>query len=231
MRSQSLFIAHHQVHPATGAVMPSSRTSRATLRVDGALRRLPSRPTAVPHPRQLAALGAVLCLYRGGGALEGWSQAVDAACARTLDSDGLQETLLFFDGEGRCCWRLQLLPDTDFWAWEQVVAGLPDRLASDPALGLGERLWRRVARRLGGPDWRASVLRLHALPGGPNCAGMLLAASLPSLSACGEEVAARIVRREGVAGNARSAHARGRGAGADMTPCESSKLFGARLCL
>lgn len=229
MRSQPLFIAHQPVHSATGPVMPSSRASRAILRVDGALRPMPGR-WAMPHPRQLAELGAVLCFHRGGE-LEGWSQAVAAACARALDSDGLHETLQFFDGEGRCCWRLQLLPDTDFWAWEQVVAGLPDRLASDPALGLGERLWRRVARCLGGPDWRASVLRLHALPGGPDCAGMLLAASLPSLSACGEEVAARIVRREGVAGNARFALARGRGAGADMTPCESSKLFGARLCL
>lgn len=163
---------------------------------------MPPIPVSVlPHPQQLAALGAVLCLYRAqaGGELDGWAQAAKVRCESVLDSDGLCESIQFFDREGRCCWRLYLLPDTDFLAWELLAAGLPERCGTEPELGIAERLWRRLARRLGGPAWRASVLRFHALPGGPRSSGTpLLAASLPRLSACGMEVAGRIARREGI---------------------------------
>ena len=155
----------------------------------------------LPHPHELAALGAVLCLYRiqAGSELDGWSQAVRVSSDSALDSDGLCESLQFIDRDGLCCWRLYLLPDTDFLAWEHLLAGLPVQCLAEPGLGLRERLWRRVARHLGGPVWRANVLRFHAPPAGPGFAGQsLLAASLPRLSACGAEVGRRIVRREGV---------------------------------
>lgn len=155
----------------------------------------------LPHPHEFAALGAALCLYRthAGSELDGWSQAVRVSSSSTLDSDGLCESLQFFDRDGVCCWRLYLLPDTDFLAWERLLAGLPVQHPPEHAPSIRERLWRRVARRLGGPAWRANVLRFHAPPAGPGFAGQsLLAASLPRLSACGAQVARRIVRREGV---------------------------------
>ena len=156
---------------------------------------------ALPHPQQLAALGAVLCLYRpqAGGELAGWSQALRAVSDSALDSDGLCESVQFFDHEGRCCWRLYLLPDTDFLAWEDLAACLPQARAAESGLTIAERLWRRVANRLVSPGWQANVLRFHALAAGPGFAGMsLLAASLPRLSACGADSARRIARGTGI---------------------------------
>ena len=155
----------------------------------------------LPDPRRLAALGTVLCLYRvqSGSELAGWSQAARAVCHSWVDSDGLSESVLFYDHDGACCWRLCLLPDTDFLAWEQLVADLPRSGKPEPGSELAERLWRQVARRLRGPAWRANVVRLHALTAGPGFTGhSLLAASLPRLSACGAEVARRVVRDEGI---------------------------------
>ena len=156
---------------------------------------------ALPHPQQLAALGAVLCMYRaqGGGELAGWSQAVRATSDSALDSEGLRESRRFFDRDGRCCWQLFLLPDTDFLAWEQTSALLSDARAAVAAPGIAERLWQRLANRLGHAGWQANVLRFHALAAGPGFAGMsLLAASLPRLSNCGADVARRIVRNAGI---------------------------------
>ena len=155
----------------------------------------------LPHPQQLAALGAVLCLYRtqASGELAGWSQAVVASSDSALDSDGLRESVQFHDRDGRCCWQLFLLPDTDFLAWEQMTARLPDARGPEKEAGLAERLWRRVANRLGGESWQANVLRFHALAAGPGFAGMsLLAASLPRLSACGAGAARCIARGAGI---------------------------------
>ena len=58
----------------------------------------------------------MLCLYRiqAGSELHGWSQAARVGSDSALDSDGLCESLQFFDRDGLCCWRLYLLPDTDF---------------------------------------------------------------------------------------------------------------------
>lgn len=183
----------------------------------------------LPPPQRLAALGAILCLYRSdaGSELEGWSQAVRIGCERALDSDGLRESLQFFDREGRCCWRLHLLPDTDFLAWEQLAAGVPEG-SPMPELGLGERLWRRLARRLGGPGWRASVLRLHALPATPGAAAPLLAASLPVVSPCGMEIAGRIVRREGITGAAMFEACRARDAAVRPPRPDGVRQFDAR---
>ncbi|WP_243708029.1 Hemin transport protein [Luteimonas arsenica] len=159
---------------------------------------------ALPLPSELSALGAVLCLYRAqqGGELAGWSQAVHACACSGLDSDGLREQILFFDREGRCCWRVCLLPDSDFLAWEEMAARLPAATSAPRPGGIGERLWRGLAGRLQGERWQGSILRLHALagdaPSGQAGQGGALAASLASLSPLGAATARRIAREEAV---------------------------------
>lgn len=160
---------------------------------------------ALPQPRQLAALGAVLCLYRvqQGAALAGWMRAVRAESSAGLDSDGLRESLWFHDSDGRNCWRLYLLPDSDFLAWQQLSQTLPMRVEQDSGSGLCQRLWRRVADHLRGDSWCACVLRLHALhvmAGVGTASQPLLAASLVPLSELGTAAVGRIARAEGVDG-------------------------------
>lgn len=159
---------------------------------------------ALPTPRQLAALGAVLCLHRAqsGGALGGWAQAVRAEVAHGVDSDGVHGEIRFVDRDGRCCWRLFLLPDGDFLAWDRLCATLPRCDAGGDA-PVAERLWRRLATRLRG-GWSADVLRLHALPLAPGFsqAPMLLAASLGVLSHTGVAFAHRLLAAEGVPADA-----------------------------
>jgi hypothetical protein len=156
---------------------------------------------ALPEPRQLAALGAVLCLSRArfGHPLAGWSPAVRAEVACDCDSDGLRESISFFDRDGHCCWRLYLLPDSDFLAWEELSSRLPLRPERDHA-GIAERLLSRLANRLNGGHWRANALRLHALSS--FASGTALAASVPTLSELGLAVARRIARDEGVTDDA-----------------------------
>lgn len=156
------------------------------------------RADALPRPQQLAALGAVLCLYRAehGGELGGWSQAVRAEARAGLDSDGLREVLQFFDASGRGCWRLYLLPDSDFLAWDRLLADLPRETGMESLGGVGERLWRRLAGRLRGEHWQAAAIRLHALTG--ERGQTLLAASLAQLSPLGAATARDIARLEGI---------------------------------
>ncbi|MEL1263558.1 Hemin transport protein [Pseudoxanthomonas putridarboris] len=155
----------------------------------------------LPTSRQLAGLGTVLCLYRTqhGSELAGWHQAVRVEACTGVDSDGLNESLLFFDAEDRCCWRLFLLPDSDFVAWDRLLGSLPAR--SESACGsLGERLWRRLAGRLLSGQWRACALRLHAVPQEHNVQARVspsLAASLATVSPLGVATARRIALAEG----------------------------------
>lgn len=152
---------------------------------------------AWPAPSQLAALGTVLCLYRADGSeLAGWQQAVAAHACQGVDSEGVRESVCFTDARGRCCWRLYLLPDSDFLAWDRLAARLPARAQGDDDGSVGERLWRRLAGHLGGQRWRMCALRLHAVEG-----GQALAASLAPLSALGEATARRIARLEGAEGS------------------------------
>jgi hypothetical protein len=159
-------------------------------------------PRRLPQPSALAALGAVLCLYRtpSGSELAGWSQAVRTEACSEIDSDGLRESLDFYDADGRCCWQLYLLPDSDFLAWERLTASLP--LACAPASGgIAERLWRRLAQGMRAAPWQASVLRLRLPPIEPGHAVAqkgALAASLATVSELGAAVAARIARSSGV---------------------------------
>lgn len=155
-------------------------------------------PARLPRPQQLAALGAVLCLYRAeqGGELAGWELASGVQVRAGLDSDGLRESLQFVDAGGRCCWRLFLLPDSDFLAWDRLLSRWPQEAGMGAPAGVGERLWRRLAGRLRGEQWRAAVLRLHELPGGEG--RPVLAASLARLSSLGAATARAIARGEGV---------------------------------
>ncbi|HYG07393.1 MAG TPA: Hemin transport protein [Stenotrophomonas sp.] len=150
----------------------------------------------MPHPGQLAALGVVLCLYRPelGPELEGWRRARKLSACQHVDSDGLHERLAFADAQGQCCWQLCLLPDSDFLAWDRLLAGVP-AAPQACAAGIAERLWRRLACRLRGESWQGKVVRLRAA--GP--LGMTLAAQVATPSPLGLQVARRWHRGEGIA--------------------------------
>lgn len=156
---------------------------------------------ALPSVPSLAALGPVLCLYRGrDGELAGWAQALRATAWCGIDSDGPNEALLFFDGRGECCWRLHLLPDSDFLMWERLCASLPIQIAAATPAGLAERLWQHVRACLRGHRWSASVLRLHALEVAVDVSArptIALAASLVVPSGTGLAAARRIARAAG----------------------------------
>jgi hypothetical protein len=113
----------------------------------------------LPRPAQLAALGTVLCLYRAqlGAELMGWNHALRVGAQLGVDSDGLLESLCFYDRQERCCWRLYLLPDSDFVAWDALLSALPaiqggsgdsGELAASVASvsPLGASIARRIAR-------------------------------------------------------------------------------------
>ena len=145
---------------------------------------------------QLATLGTVLCLYHADGNELGLAAGRTRARLPGRGRRGLRESLCFLDGRGRCVWRLYLLPDSDFLAWDQLVAALPPGPAHDSEGSVGERLWRRLAGHLGGQRWRLCALRLHAADD-----GRTLAASLSTLSSLGATAARRIARLEGAEGN------------------------------
>ncbi|MDV3469572.1 Hemin transport protein [Stenotrophomonas sp. C3(2023)] len=146
-----------------------------------------------PASAQLAQLGSVLCLFRAeGGELSGWQQAVAVHACHRVDSEGVYESLCFADARGRCVWRLYLLPDSDFLAWDRLVAGLPVQAPASGDASVGERLWRRLAGSLGGQRWRVRALRLHAVEQGHG-----LGASATRLSPLGAATAQRIARLEG----------------------------------
>jgi len=153
-------------------------------------------PGGLPSPAQLARLGTVLCLYRPDSSeLGGWKHAVSAHACQGVDSDGIRESLCFADVRGRCCWRLYLLPDSDFLAWDRLVGSFPSRPEPTDDGSVAERLWRRLAVHLGGEPWRMCALRLHSTDD-----GLGLAASLASLSSLGAATARRIARVEGAEG-------------------------------
>lgn len=163
----------------------------------------PAQPAALPRPWQLAGLGTVLCMHRlqHGGELAGWSRAVRAEADTAVESDGLYESLAFFDVRGECCWRLFLLPDSDFLAWDTLASQLPAHCEAGAGQGVAERLWRRLAVRLGGSGWRLCALRLHVLAQAAGPA--MLAASPAPVSPLGASTARRIARQEGAEGDVR----------------------------
>lgn len=180
-------------HPAFSAPFAAARTADRDAPAPGT----PAREAGgLPHAAQLAALGTVLCLYRPllGSELAGWTRSATLAAQLQVDSDGLRESLWFFDRDGQCCWRLHLLPDSDFLAWDRLASALPGLPAQEAGAGIGERLWRRLANRVRGEVWRMSVLRLHAI----GRFGEELAASPAPLSALGAGLLRRLAQQEGL---------------------------------
>jgi hypothetical protein len=159
--------------------------------------RLRKPQAALPSAAELAALGTVLCVYtrRHGGELGGWAQAASAEVRCGIDSDGWHECLQFRDGSGNCCWRLYLLPDSDFLAWERIQQRLPAAETwQAPDEAVASRLWRRLSTRVGGEAWQTSIVRLHAL----RHPRPFLAASSAPLSRLGAEMLLRVARIEGL---------------------------------
>lgn len=172
-------------------------------KLPGTVLRSHAAAPVLPRANQLASLGTVLCLYRPhqGGELSGWAHAVRVESRTGVDSDGLRESLVFFDADGRCCWRLYLLPDSDFLAWDRLLASLPCRDEAEASVGVGERLWRRLAGRLRGEQWQACILKLRAVPAA--VAQPVLAARLAMVSPLGAATAQRIAQAEGADGDIR----------------------------
>ena len=144
----------------------------------------------------LGALGPLLCLHAPADPhlLTGWRRA-RALCAHVrLDSDGPHEALHFLDAAGRDCWRLYLLPDSDFHAWERLLTTLPVQVDASGT----QRFWRPKRSLL--PHWQACALRLHAVSDAGGGVGLATAEAV--LSPLGRACAQRIAD-----GNSRSAPA------------------------
>lgn len=146
---------------------------------------------ALPAPERLAAVATVLCVHprRQRDALDGW---LAARSAQRLGDGGGGEALRFRDAGGRECWRLYLLPDSDFLAWDDVAAAMPDAAAAIGAAAIPAlaRWWRRLR---GGR--RAQALRLRVLRDADgHC---VLLADPAELSPLGLAQARRIAAGEG----------------------------------
>lgn len=143
--------------------------------------------SALPMPERLAAVATVLCVYprRQRDVLDGW---LAARSAQRL-GDGAAEALAFRDGAGRECWRLYLLADSDFLAWDDAAA----TLAAAPAPA-GPRVWRAMVRWLRG-GLRAQALRLSVLR--DEAGHCVLLADAAALSPLGLVQARRIANAAG----------------------------------
>jgi hypothetical protein len=148
----------------------------------------------LPAPAELAALGAVLCVHPGELPIAPQSRAATlrAELQASVDIAGVRESIAFLDAEGQCRGRLYLLPDTDFLAWEALVARLPQCALERPMPGAAT-LCRRLRMRLSCGRWQAVALRLRAIAHGGRWA--LQVAPTP-LSALGLELAHAIARAE-----------------------------------
>ncbi|MFT3806565.1 Hemin transport protein [Arenimonas sp.] len=150
---------------------------------------------ACPCPAaDLARLGPLLCLYPDcqTHVLAGWAGAVAVRPAVRIDSDGPQESLLFLDAASRPCWQLYLLPDSDYLAWDDVVAQLHAIRSESTATASRTDPKACIQLTVGNPVWRACALRLHAM--GETSAPGNLAAANAALSEAGRRAAERIAR-------------------------------------
>ena len=146
---------------------------------------------ALPAPERLAAVATVLCLYprRQRDALAGWLNSAGAQRRIGMGVDAAREAIEFFDARGRACWRLYLLPDSDFLAWDLAVAGLPQ---AEPRRETGG--FARLRRWLSG-GWSAQVLRLQLTS--DESGRRILVADSATPSALGWAHARRIAAYEG----------------------------------
>jgi hypothetical protein len=143
---------------------------------------------ALPAPERLAAVATVLCVHprRQRDVLAGWLAAREA---RRL-GDGASEALSFRDAAGRECWRLYLLADSDFLAWDDAGAALAAAPARSGAWAAASRWLRRLR---GG--WRAQALRLSVLR--DEAGHCVLLAEAAALSPLGRSQARRIAAAAG----------------------------------
>ena len=148
----------------------------------------------LPAPERLAAVATVLCLYpnRQRDALAGWSNSASAQRLFGEGADAAHEGLLFRDAQGRACWRLYLLPDSDFLAWDLAVGHLPAAARRGDADGWA-RLHGRIRRWLHG-GWTAQALRLQLTC--DEAGRRILVADGAALSPLGREHARRIAASE-----------------------------------
>ncbi len=136
----------------------------------------------------LERLGPVLCVYPVSDEhpLCGWERARDAVHHAWIESDGgPMEALVFLDANGQPCWRLGLLPDTDYLQWDRLVEPLTHSAAAPAMRRLP--LWSRcgVAGAISTPVWKACPLRLHAID--VDAVSQRLAASCATLSQAGRQ--------------------------------------------
>jgi hypothetical protein len=168
-----------------------------TMSSDDRLENAWSEIAAMPAPTQLAALGSVLwvCPPELPHPLDGWERAVRAEAHALIDAVGVREWVAFLDANGDCRGRLHLLPDTDFLAWEALIASLARGSDGCEPMPLCRRLRMRSFRG----RWRAIALRLRAVARARTDMRMrpwTLHARPTPLSAFGLEVAHAIVRAE-----------------------------------
>ena len=136
----------------------------------------------------LERLGPVLCVYplSDEHPLCGWERAREAVHHASIESDdGPMEALVFLDANGQPCWRLGLLPDTDYLQWDRLVEPLTHTACAPVVRRLP--LWSRcgVAGAISTPTWKACPLRLHAIIG--DAVSQRLAASCAVLSHVGRQ--------------------------------------------
>ena len=179
-------------------VAPTLRPSDCAARLDGLI-------------NDLQRLGPVLCLYPGGRSaadaiqmpaqapwpmqreLAALLSAVGLRAELDIGSDGPNERTWFLDQAGRPCFGLWLLPDTDYLAWDALLADhSTERRALDCATGWCERLrhrwhgWRAAGSRWCGGVRRFCIINRH------DGRAMLGLVPVPNLSPLGQRCANRI---------------------------------------
>jgi len=139
----------------------------------------------------LAALGPMLCLHRRGDAhlLAGFMAARRMEVAVRIDSDGICESLRFFDAQDAPCWHLCLLPDSNYWAWDALISQLPEQVR----LSCGDRE-RALCSLRSRPAWRPCTVRFRQCT---TSAGPMLAATPVTLSDTGFRESLRLAHRLG----------------------------------
>ncbi len=183
----------------------------------------------LPTINALAALGPLLCLSRTRDTLlSGWRRAVACEYAACVDSVGLRECLRFYSADGECSWQLYALPEDDFFAWERLIAIVPEGVPCDTSPCLPERMWRGLSDALMGKRWRATLIRIHAFLGRDGCEQRCLAVSQPVISPLSCTIARRIAHAEGadlLSDEADSHPAGSARAGSGVRPRATSELL------
>lgn len=145
----------------------------------------------------LTALGPLLCLYRAfeTHVLTGLSHAAAIFPTVRIDNNGPCEALMFVEPDGRPCWQLYLLPDSDYLAWDKLLIRLAGHQAPTTLAQRRPCSSACIDLAVGNPIWRASALRLHVLSSCRSPAS--LAASVAPLSVPGKRAAERLAGHVG----------------------------------